>query len=356
MMAERKIGVLTFHRCINYGSYWQARCLVEGLRARGEDAVLLDHGSSRIDRVEWRCALQPALPGATPASDRARYAVKTRKFFDAFTALPLSAAFDIDDPAQVEPYDLIMVGSDEVWNLRHPWYGGKALFFGVGIDAPSLAAYAASFGNQSASAPLDPWWAEQLQRFERISVRDANAQKMVAAALGREVPIVLDPCLTFGDCVPQTPAPGGEPYIAVYGHSFPGWFAADMQQWARSRGFKLVSIGYRNDWADEQRIEVGPEDFPALIANAEAVATNFFHGCVFSLLNNKPFAAVASAYRLNKLRDLTALVDAERHLICPEARPADYAPLLAQPPSPAIAARIDGLRAQSKAYLDAVLA
>ena len=30
-----KVGVLTFHRCINFGSYWQARCLVEGLRSRG---------------------------------------------------------------------------------------------------------------------------------------------------------------------------------------------------------------------------------------------------------------------------------------------------------------------------------
>jgi hypothetical protein len=30
----RRVGVLTFHRCINYGSYWQARCLVEGLRKR----------------------------------------------------------------------------------------------------------------------------------------------------------------------------------------------------------------------------------------------------------------------------------------------------------------------------------
>ena len=39
----RKIGVLTFHRCINYGSYWQARCLVEGLRDRGFEAELLNH-------------------------------------------------------------------------------------------------------------------------------------------------------------------------------------------------------------------------------------------------------------------------------------------------------------------------
>src|SRR5690606_27642994 len=41
-----KIGILTFHRCINYGSYWQARCLIEGLRRMGADAVLLDHDSA----------------------------------------------------------------------------------------------------------------------------------------------------------------------------------------------------------------------------------------------------------------------------------------------------------------------
>src|SRR5437867_7124074 len=50
---QRKVGVLTFHHCINYGSYWQARCLVEGLRARGHDAVILDHRSRRADAAEW---------------------------------------------------------------------------------------------------------------------------------------------------------------------------------------------------------------------------------------------------------------------------------------------------------------
>jgi hypothetical protein len=33
--ARKKLGILTFHKCINFGSYWQARCLAEGLRARG---------------------------------------------------------------------------------------------------------------------------------------------------------------------------------------------------------------------------------------------------------------------------------------------------------------------------------
>jgi hypothetical protein len=56
-MSVLKIGILTFHRCINYGSYWQARCLVEGLRARGHHAAILDHDSRRINIAEWKCAL-----------------------------------------------------------------------------------------------------------------------------------------------------------------------------------------------------------------------------------------------------------------------------------------------------------
>src|SRR3546814_1913962 len=72
MSRPRKIGVLTFHRCINYGSYWQARCLVEGLRQRGHDAVLLDHDSPLVNRAEWRCALRPLLPTPTPKTDYPR--------------------------------------------------------------------------------------------------------------------------------------------------------------------------------------------------------------------------------------------------------------------------------------------
>src|SRR6266496_1522248 len=63
---RKKVGVLTFHKCINYGSYWQARCLVEWLLARGHDAELLDHDCACVRRAEAKCALQPKLPERTP--------------------------------------------------------------------------------------------------------------------------------------------------------------------------------------------------------------------------------------------------------------------------------------------------
>src|SRR5688500_1590066 len=101
-----KIGILTFHRCINYGSYWQARGLADGLRALGHDAVVLDHESRRINLAEWKCAFQPTLPVAAPPSDRPRYREKIRRFFQAFETMPLSPRFPIDDPASMPQFDL----------------------------------------------------------------------------------------------------------------------------------------------------------------------------------------------------------------------------------------------------------
>ena len=101
-----RIGVLTFHRCINYGSYWQARCLVEGLRAQGHEAVLLDHDSAGVRRAELRCALSPTLPRRTRRADLPRYAAKVRRFERDFERLPCSRRFPLDAPEAAEEQDM----------------------------------------------------------------------------------------------------------------------------------------------------------------------------------------------------------------------------------------------------------
>lgn len=354
MDAAMKIGVLTFHRCINYGSYWQARCLVEGLRSRGHDAVLIDHDSPEIRLREWKCAFQPQLPVRTPRSLFAAYETKTRKFLEAFDALPQSPRFDMYQPEDAGEYDAVVVGSDEVWNFRHPWYASKHLFFGDGLRTQRLISYAASFGNHDAGDGIDPYWADKLRRFSAISVRDENSRTLIRNGLGIEPAMVLDPCLQFP---PPSGGPRNQaaPYIALYGHGFPDWFKVALRSHADARGLRIVSIGYQNDWADAQEIEAGPLDFPALIGGASAVATNFFHGAVFGLVNGKPLVCATTPYRRNKLRDLTAGLGAERHLIDEQIDPAAFAALLDAPLDPAIAANITRMRAQSDAFLDAAL-
>jgi hypothetical protein len=183
-------------------------------------------------------------------------------------------------------------------------------------------------------------------------VRDENSRQLLHGSIGSEPPLVLDPCLQFP---PQVEASEGEqpPFAAVYGHTFPRGFAAAARDWANRRGLRLVSVGYRNDWADEQRLDAGPLEFAGLIARASSVVTNFFHGCVFALLNDKPFACATSPYRLNKVRDLTQSLGAQHHLLR-DGHGIDA--VLDTPLSETIQRRLDHLREASSDYLQSVLA
>lgn len=352
---SKKLGILTFHKCINYGSYWQARCLAEGLRARGHDAVLLDHDCKCIRRAEVRCALQPTLPERTPRRQLRHYAEKTRRFVRAIGELPLSRRFSLHRPEAAGDYAAIVVGSDEVWNFRHPWYGSKPIFFGDGLEAERLVSYAASFGNHSAWDGIDSEWAARLGRFSAISVRDENSWHLVRNGINREPEIVLDPCLQFSNSIPRQPPAGEQPFALVYGHLFPAWLKEKARAWASRRGVRLVSVGYCNDFADEQRIAADPHEFARLMAGAQAVITNFFHGCVFALLNGRPWASAPSDYRSIKIPDLAATLGAEHRLVGEDTRDTELADLLATPVLPEVMDRIEQARARSNAYLDAAL-
>jgi hypothetical protein len=91
------------------------------------------------------------------------------------------------------------------------------------------------------------------------------------------------------------------------------------------------------------------------MAGARAIVTNFFHGCVFALLNGKPWVSSPSAYRSIKIPDLVGVLGAQQRLIDDRTSAAMVDELLETPIQPEVASRIDELRARSDAYLDAAL-
>lgn len=347
------MGVLTFHRCINYGSYWQARCLVEALQARGHSATILDHYSGRINIAEWKCAFQPVLPTPVPASDSPLYREKIRRFFHVFDSLPLSNPFPIERPEEMEEYDLVVIGSDEVWNFFHPWYSKYPIFFGEGIRADRIISYAASFGNYPAASGMEQKWSEKLYNFDLVSVRDENSRQLIQDTTNIEPEIVLDPCLQFPIQVEERRHRIYEkPYLALYGHNFSQAFIQQVRNWATKQKLPIISIGYRNDWADEQWIVADPHDFACFIKNAGAVATNFFHGCVFSLRFGKPFVCEASHYRSNKVHDLMNRIGGTRHLLSEQSPSGAFDACFSNPLDPEISKNIEALRQRSNEFLN----
>jgi hypothetical protein len=299
--------------------------------------------------------LRPVLPQRTPREDFPLYATKARKFMAAFERLPLSRSFPLEHPEEMDPFDVVVVGSDEVWNFLHPWYAACPIFFGVGLRADRLVSYAASFGCHDAGACMDPAWADRLKRFAAIAVRDANSERLIREALGREPALVLDPCLQF-DAVCRRPVDGPSDQAIVYGHGFPDEFARSVRSWANARGVRLVSVGYRNDWADEQWLTAGPEDFAQAMGAARAVVTNFFHGCVFALLNEKPFICTTTEYRWHKVQALVRAMASEDRLIVEPAEQVMFDAALDTPPANAARNAITDLRERSADYLEHALA
>jgi hypothetical protein len=255
----------------------------------------------------------------------------------------------------MDKYDAIVVGSDEVWNFRHPWYGSEPIFFGDGLKAERLISYAASFGNHSAWDGIAPEWAEKLQRLSAVSVRDENSWHLVHGGTGQEPELVLDPCLAFPEPAKRTATAADESFAVIYGHGFPAWLAKSVRRWADHNGVRLISIGYSNGWADEQRISAGPREFAELMSGARAVVTNFFHGCVFALLHGKPWATVPSDYRSIKIPDLLAIVRAEVRLVDERTSHDRIGELLDAPLSTDVHDRIEQRRRRSEAFLDAAL-
>ena len=351
-MSHLKAGIVTIHRCINYGSYWQARRLTEGIQAMGFHSELLDHQSGRVNRAEWKCALQPVLPTSVPESDRPLYRKKVERFFQTFDRLPLSEPFELDHPEAMEYYDVVVIGSDEVWNVHHPWYGNHPLFYGEKINARRIIAYAASCGNFPAEAAKKNEWIQKLRRFDHISVRDTNTQAIVSRALGYEPVLVLDPCLQF-PIIPELREEMryDKPYIAVYGHNFSISFISKINAYARKVNLPLVSIGYRNDWAHEQWITADPHDFVHFITNAQSVITNFFHGCVFAIKYKKMFVTETTSYRSFKVMSLLKTLDAEKYLIKEDTPDDTLAMLLEQPFDPTVTNHVNLLKNSSDNYL-----
>ena len=186
-------------------------------------------------------------------------------------------------------------------------------------------------------------------------MRDENSWHLVRGGPDREPEIVLDPCLLH-------PAPARlkpheqEPYALVYGHGFPGCLKRLAGQWSQRTGIRLVSVGYSNDFAHEQRIADGPVEFARLMSGATAVITNFFHGCVFALLNGKSWVTAPSDYRSIKIPDLASITGATHRIIDEQTGRRSFETLMDTPVRSEVQTRIRDLRGRSEAFLDAALA
>jgi hypothetical protein len=370
------VKILSMQRVINYGSFMQAYALKRVIERFGHSVRFSDfqpglprHMGAKVlpDTTMDRLRKLPAVllsPGAS--LDKRRFHRRLRQMFHdvAWPTLGLSAAPDLDHRA-----DVFVIGSDEVFNYtQNHVFGYVPAFFGHGIEAGEIVAYAASAGYANIDDIERDGMAEEiasgLGKFSRVGVRDQNTYDIVCRYSDQAPTLVIDPTLIYDFDTEVAAAKrviDDRPFLLVYAYNgrldSPDEIAA-IRQLARARNLRLLSVGFHHAWCDDNLV-VAPFELLALFARAQCVVTDTFHGSIFSIKFKRPFVSllrVASrrGSNANKLEFLLRQLGLETRIIHDLSSLA--AKLDAPVPYSQSEMRLSSLRQQSRAFLAEVFA
>lgn len=316
-------GLVTFYHIHHYGAALQAAATERAVESLGHTCEIIDYFVNQ-DNALFR---RPTGLGSTAADVHTALhyqALRSRyERFEQFSQEHLRISShrfgsfaELRDAAL--PYDVILSGSDQIWNPQiFPDGRFDPVFFGAFSDRRHIA-YAPSFGIPHIPTDMEEELRGYLARFSHLSVRERQGQKIVAGITGQDVPVVLDPTLllsaqqwaaaasdhlfttrgTFGLQLP-VPVPNG--YILCYCINKPGALEPYLQEFARRSAMPIVQLcGIRQKVHPKARcvLDAGPAEFLELFQNAAFVFTNSFHGTVFAAQFHVPFFTAVSPAEL----------------------------------------------------------
>ena len=298
-MKKCNVGILTFHRALNYGAVFQAYALQKTLGSMGAEAEIIDYRAEFNEKRFQRKKLRDILHVRELYSVifRNAYMTYSRKTFEGFCRkMQMSEVCTTQDALRevCSKYDRIVSGSDQVWNIACT-SGDGSYFLPFLNDSQKKTSYAASIGYQKLPEQFIEQYKTWISGFSEISVREKSAVDIVRQLTGREAEYVVDPTLLLNKeewmgLSDDTLVPK-EPYVIMYLMSEDKELIRFAKKLAKEKQCKLLYIHDRlfNLPGAVNLHDVTPGQWLGLFTNADYVVTNSFHGTVFSINFNKQF-------------------------------------------------------------------
>lgn len=304
-MNRKKIGILTFHRAHNYGAVLQCYALQEFLRSMGYDAFVIDYNNHDLwEMYDWFKLYDVCfcfqkwnkIPNRIVKLLLKWYKTIPRFYkFKRFQERQLHLAPTKD--IQAKPFDVILIGSDQVWNLDIT-HGFDEYYWGQ-FTHPSktkIATYGAS---------LKKYWkaeetAEAISNIKNLYAVSTREQELASylQTLDESInPIVVsDPVFLLSKEVWSKIAKKPnihQPYVLFYQAMDNESVYNVAVEIARKENKKLIvlsaNINGRNSSISRS---ASPADFIGWIKYADLVVTSSFHATAFSIIFQKPFYCV----------------------------------------------------------------
>ena len=298
-----KVGIVTFHRAHNYGAVLQCFALQQTLKSLGTEVEVIDYYCRTVYEGYWnglpRIMFKHPVRSIKNIVISLLWGAKYWKRYSSFnrfinTKLNLSTPYTKDNHLELNKYDAIIYGSDQIWNDNIT--NGDGIFYGDGFDNVKIA-YAASAGKDESNVSKHK---NQILTFKAIGLREKSLDAKLALLKNLSRTVVLDPTLLLDaqdwiENLNLQKRPVIDNYVLVYPLRERDKTVEMARKMADRLGYRLIEIGARiTRKTPEGRLEnVDPIEFLSYIYNADYVVTNSFHGTVFSIIFNKNFYTIS---------------------------------------------------------------
>lgn len=302
-----KIGILTFCNGYNYGAILQCYALQKFLRNKNFEAEVINFRKEKKYNKNGYNFLSPAFTLRKIYSLKYKNDIKIkRNKFDTFfkeniNFYPNEAINEEDVSEYAKEYDIIIFGSDQIWNLNDKIYDKSKIYFGDFEFGGKKISYAASFGDSIDVAKENIEYVKKmLDSFSAISVREKSGCEFLEQNNIKNT-FVVDPTLLLSKieweslCKESDYKKIPSKYILYYSVNCRKYSWKIAKKLSKMTGLKVINLeehpkiigaNFINDYTE------GPCEFLSIIKNAEYVVTNSFHGTIFSLLFQKKLIPV----------------------------------------------------------------
>ena len=313
----KKIGLITFHASNNCGSMLQAFALQKVLKDKLHvESELIDFSNSGQKEMYKPflkiTGIKSIIKNALwlTVYNEIREQIKAYEQFSKKYFTISEHSYDTTEELEMlnGVYDKYITGSDQVWNVC--CMDADDAYYLSFVKEGKKYAYAVSFGaNNPFILKNGEHYKKLVESFNRISVRELNAQKWIEQSSGSTVPICLDPTMLLKQEeweryieIGEEPIVKGK-YIFYYCFSISQPIAKFLHETSKKLGIPVYFLepkewALRCCWKNSVKLvgKYGPEVFLNLMKNATIIFTTSFHGTAFSTIFHKNFWYIDSGH------------------------------------------------------------
>lgn len=309
-----RIAIITVFFNTNYGAVLQAYALSRSVqRISGRDCYLLDYRRKKLmnmfrnsifdlDLKKNKSITRESIKRTLKQFLNPQGTIERFRVFEEFRNKYLTISDDTffeGDNISLKNTDLLIVGSDQIWNPDITQGFNRVYFGKVSNKKIFTISYAASLGRSSLSEGERQELKELLENVDIISVREEEGASLIRELTDKKIKCVPDPTVLLGQKqwmeISSAIEQRSKPFIFVYMLAY-SQLIIDIASDIRSKFEYDVVLFYAENMKPilgvDHKKNCSPSEFISFISQADYIVTNSFHGTVFSTIFHKQFLSV----------------------------------------------------------------